>query len=242
MVNQKGIFADIVDLTMVEDCISDTSRRPEIVPSYTRKDRFGSVNFALEDRKPFREGLPVPLYSSGNSVASTSMCTQAISHHTENCTWPMNFSSNSLSVTATSGATNFDALGTLESIVPTAVLNPFQMNAVYPAVHQEGPTGFDLPQAPMNFQQAPQSQVTQFTENSQLQPFHVRGLNTTNEAGRPPLPRHVSKTLIAKQASPAQTQAPSSFQRTQIGLSCSDSVVIKLLPFFLINHFTINSY
>ncbi|URE48497.1 MIZ/SP-RING zinc finger [Musa troglodytarum] len=221
----ESTLTGVVDLTMEEDYASDIAKCPEeVTPLHGYAYRAENISCVLEDRKPFRdiEGLPVSLYASGAPVASTPMNIQAAVYNTGDSILPWNLPSASSSTSARTGGGNAHALGTLESLVPNVVLNPIQTDAVSPALNRVL-TGFELSQSTPTFQQA--SQGTSLAENLQLQPLQLAGSIITNEAGRPPIPRHVSRTPIAVQALPAQTQPHSSSRRVHIGSSNSNSMI-----------------
>ncbi|RRT49022.1 hypothetical protein B296_00046974 [Ensete ventricosum] len=221
--NENGsTLTGVVDLTMEEDFASECPG--EVTPLHGYAYRAENMSCELEDRKPFRDlaGLPVSLYASGAPVASTPMNIQAAVYNTGDGILPWNLPSVSSSTSARTGGGNANALGTLESLVPNVVLNPIQTDAVSPALNRVL-TGFEPSQSTPTFQQA--SQGTQLAENLQLQPLHLAGSIITNQGGRPPIPRHVSRTPIAVQALPAQTQPPSSSRRMHIGSSNSSSMI-----------------
>ncbi|WOL00786.1 E4 SUMO-protein ligase PIAL2-like isoform X4 [Canna indica] len=296
MEDVRGTSADVMDLTIEKDCASDTANYPEVMLPNITADTAENSNYEIEDNKPIMENecSPIPLYASEASVVST-MCAQAVSSHLENAISYSNLSSTSCSLSDTSVCADTNALGTLESLVPSVLLNPVETDVVSPALNQ-GHAGYELPQATMNFQQVsivpsvlnpirtefvfpapnqrpagfeipqttvnslqawlvpnvalnpiqndalssafnqgpagsefPQTtlnfqqlpQVAHLTENMQLQSFHVTPSVTTNEARRHTIPRHVSRTPIAIQALPAQTQMPRSLQRMQTALASS---------------------
>lgn len=223
--NENGsTLTGVVDLTMEEDYAADIAKCPEDTPSHGYAYRAENISCELEDRKPFRdiEGFPVSLYASGAPVASTPMNIQAAVYNTGDGILPWNFPSVSSSTSARTGGGTANALGTLESLVPNVVLNPIQTDAVSPALNRVL-TGLELSQSTPTFQQA--SQGMPLAENLQFQPLHLAGSIITNEAGRPPIPRHVSRTPIAVQALPAQTQPPSSSRRVHVGSSNSNSMI-----------------
>ncbi|CAL9058625.1 E4 SUMO-protein ligase PIAL2-like isoform X1 [Musa acuminata AAA Group] len=224
--NENGsTLTGVVDLTMEEDYASDIAKcSEEVTPSHGYAYRAENIICELEDRKPFRdiEGLPVSLDTSGAPVTSTPIDILAAVYNTGDGILPWNLPSVSSSTSGRTGGGNANALGTLESLVPNVVLNPIQTDAVSPALNRVL-TGLEFSQSTPTFQQA--SQGMPLAENLQLQPLHLAGSIITNEAGRPPIPRHVSRTPIAVQALPAQTQPPSSSRRVHIGSSNSNSMI-----------------
>lgn len=213
MENDTVASADVVNLVMEENYLPDTAKS---------LDRDENGNSELEDRKPFKESEASldPLCNS--SVANTYMH-QAVTCHTESSICP----------TSMSLVISDNALGTLESLVPSVLLNTAHADAI-PLAENQGTTDFGVSQASMNCNYEPR--LSNLSDSMPLQSLHVRSSITTNQAGRSLIP-NVSRIPTIIQALPSQTPSSVSLPRLQTGFLSCDSKIPTIFLFYVIMHF-----
>ncbi|XP_019052072.1 PREDICTED: E4 SUMO-protein ligase PIAL1-like isoform X2 [Nelumbo nucifera] len=205
---------DVVDLTMGDDGnnIMDSSQ--------------------IEDRKPFHDNyqflgaarnFTVPL-----EVSSASEQVHNAASHTEDNIWSGILSSiSSASYGSLAPSTRFDTVvGDSESIPANFMPAPVLTDAVSPALNRGS---VDVCGTIQPTTSIPQSQFCG-PYNLQLQQSQFGNSMVSSEYGRSSI-RHVSRTPIAIQALPAQTQMPSSHQRQRTNLnSLMPNVAVSSVP------------
>ncbi|XP_042467774.1 E4 SUMO-protein ligase PIAL2-like isoform X2 [Zingiber officinale] len=205
MENGTVASTDVVNLVMEENYLPDRTKS---------LDRGENGNSELEDRKPFRESNDNldPLYNS--SSANTSLH-QSVTCHTASSICPMSL------------AISDNALGTLESLVPSVLLNPAHADAIPPAENQ-GTTDFGVSHASVNFNYEPR--LSNLSESMPLQSLHARSSISTNEAGRSPIP-NIPRIPTITHALPSQTPSSVSLPRLQTATPSRFSSVIGNVQF-----------
>lgn len=190
--NSSSTPIDAVDLTMEDVNGSITNGCV---------DQSGNVTFEPEDRKPFQglKDLPGPQFLSEPSH----------SHHLGNDTWFRLFSSHSSNTSVVRTRPDLDADPHMVSMVPNIVTTA-NVTDVSPARSREHMSNNDVTQHA--------SQIRLPVENMQSQQTLFGSSIVTAETARPPMPRNVTRSPIAIQALPAQTQTATSSQRKRTNM------------------------
>ncbi|PON97764.1 E3 SUMO protein ligase [Trema orientale] len=190
------------------NCLEETSKLPEsttipnTVPSVvdltgddTEMDTGSACD--IEDRKPSKADLSAPA-----GLSDISRVNQNVGGQVEDEFWPGLYVSSGLATTAWSDPQMFG--GVPQSTPATFVQAPVLPNVVPPVLNHENDGGVSANLTTSEMQSYLSSQ-----NNLQLQQMQFMNSIASNEYGRfPTIPQTVSRTPIAVQALPAQSQAP----------------------------------
>lgn len=206
-----------VDSTMDEDGRSNSNANA-VDLTMDEEDRNNRKAYEIEDRKPFKDFQESPCLKSFPEqplMHPANARIQGVSRLVvgDICpsTWSSTFASLGSSVFTT--AVDTHRIGTLESLVPTSVLNPVITDAISPAVGREATISLSVNQQASTSQNA--AITGQLGEDSQMQMPRSGNSITSIETERQPIPRQVSRMPIAVQAHLERSQACSSYQLTQ---------------------------
>ncbi|XP_042489650.1 E4 SUMO-protein ligase PIAL1-like [Macadamia integrifolia] len=198
------------------------SKDPANVVDLTGEDdeRYTANLFETEDRKPFRDNF------QGYSVATSLAIPMAVNTtaevglssglQIEDDFWEGMFLSISSDTFGPAGSSSMldTAAGAISEATPTNfVPSPVLTDAISPALNRADVQGATQPTTSVH--------PVQFSVpfNLQIQPSQFGNSIVSNEYGRTTVSRNISRTPIAIQALPAQTQVPSSNQRLRTNLN-----------------------
>lgn len=208
---------EAVDLTMGEDGKSGSAMSPhEVGPPNNSVSQSESRAIEMEDRKPFTGSSD---FSSQPHLAEgplTNHAAMAVPLGSRPGTVMRPGSWSSLSASDASlilPSQAAAAAGTTELVWPAVPADPIITDAVSPSPIPEPLSSIEASQPNFSGQQI--SQADTVTEIMQLQSCFANTM-IGHEPDRLPIPRHVTRTPIAVQALPVQTQPTSPFKRMRI--------------------------
>lgn len=220
----QNVLANVIDLTMEgtdDGDVTISSTGAEVSVGSTNQRCINYTSCETEDRKPFQD---IQLSSAAGNLSAVAPFNSAsdIVQEPASLVWQNIWSRISLAASTMNGSVSHSAAaarvnapaGISESPLD-ALLEPVLTDAVSPALNREPVDGHGGTQLTTAFQNVPQLRQFVASENLQLQQPRFENSILSNEIRRS-IPRQVTRTPIAVQALPAQTQVPNTHhQRTR---------------------------
>lgn len=223
----QNVLANVIDLTMEgtdDGDVTISSTGAEASVGSTNQRCINYTSCETEDRKPFQD---IQLSSAAGNLSATAAFNSAsdIVQEPASLVWQNIWSRISLAASTMNGSVSHSAAAAAAARVNApagisespldALLEPVLTDAVSPALNRE-PVDHGGTQLTTAFQNVPQLRQFVASENLQLQQPRFENSILSNEILRRSIPRQVTRTPIAVQALPAQTQVPNTHhQRTR---------------------------
>ncbi|XXG42224.1 hypothetical protein AAC387_Pa01g2550 [Persea americana] len=224
----QNVLANVIDLTMEgtdDGDVAISSTGAEASLGLTNQRCINYTSCETEDRKPF-EDIQLSSAAENHSAAAAFNSASDIVQEPASLVWQNIWSRISLAASTMNGSVSHSAAAAAAARVNApagisespldALLEPVLTDAVSPALNREPVDGHGGTQLTTAFQNVPQLRQFVASENFRLQQSRFENSILSNEILRQSIPRQVTRTPIAVQALPAQTQVPHTHhQRTR---------------------------